>query len=181
VVSSTSESIWLAFWKLVDLTRLVVTQFCTLTLQVDVNVVTDEGTTAFCLACWQGHKAACEVLLQHGADPHLKNSFGCGAGLWAVQGGCDLPFLQFLYNDCGVSLDYLNNNKHSALHKAAQRGLQEVCEWLVHTVGLKDCQYFQESHDERSTPATLARFTGAEGLADWLATFEQQGQRDETN
>jgi ankyrin repeat protein len=140
--------------------------------QVDVNGVSAEGTTAFCFACWQGQKEVCQTLVKHGADPLLINTFGCGAGLWAVQGGREVSFLRFLHEEMNVPFDYLNHNKHSALHKAGQRGLQNVCEWLINTVGLKDPEYFQESHDEKSTPATLARFSGAVELADWLATFE---------
>ena len=46
------------------------------------DVPTDDGTTAFCLAAWQGQIETCRLLVQRGCDPHTVNSYGCNVFMW---------------------------------------------------------------------------------------------------
>ena len=97
---------------------------------VDVDRGTKDGTTALCWAAWQGQVEVCEYLVGGaGADPHTVNSYGCNAAMWAAQ-GAQLPTCRYL-RTLGVDFSRLNANGQGCLHKAAQRGAREVCEWLV--------------------------------------------------
>lgn len=93
---------------------------------------TQDGTTAFGLACWQRHLHVMEFLHQNGCDIHALNSFGCSPVLWCSQGthGDGLVALQWLY-DKGCEISLINHNGHGILHKSAQRGQQNVAEWFV--------------------------------------------------
>ena len=62
----------------------------------------------------------------------------------------------------------------TALHKAAQRGRKEVCEWLIGPeVRLSGAAHFAPNRAEQSRPCDLARFAGHEELARWLAALPE--------
>ena len=99
---------------------------------INIDAKTQDGTTAFCWACWQGHTEVMRFLYENNADVHLQNIFGCNAVQWAAQGEIDITGMQFLLS---ISCDFLliNSNGHGAVHKCAQRGKESICKWLFDT------------------------------------------------
>jgi hypothetical protein len=64
---------------------------------------------------------------------------------------------------------YLNSNRHSLLHKAAQRGHTSVCQWLLgNECALDDVALEEMWHrdGEGYDPAGLARLHGFDECAD---------------
>lgn len=58
------------------------------------------------------------------------NSFGCNAVLWAAQSNrIGLDVIQFL-EEIGCDLELINSNGHGIIHKSAQRGKLDVCDWM---------------------------------------------------
>jgi len=103
---------------------------------------TADGTTAFCWAAWQNHEPVCRYLASRtqqseheglvlSCNPHSVNSYGCNAAMWACQGEASVALCSFLLNGLGVSFGLLNDSGQGCLHKAAQRGRRDVCEWLL--------------------------------------------------
>jgi hypothetical protein len=69
-------------------------------------------------------------LHEKGADVNSVNSFGCNAVLWAAQSNrMGLHIIQFL-EEIGCDLELINSNGHGIVHKSAQRGKLDVCEWM---------------------------------------------------
>jgi hypothetical protein len=97
----------------------------------NVDTATDEGTTAFCWAAWQGHLKVLSYLHDDcHCDVHARNRFKCNAALWAVQGTASIACLDLL-SSYGSRFDAINSNGHGAFHKAAQRNKLRVVQWLV--------------------------------------------------
>jgi ankyrin repeat protein len=49
----------------------------------DVDRPTSDGTTALCMAAWQGHLGIVRFLVEGaGADPTAVNSYGCNVAMW---------------------------------------------------------------------------------------------------
>jgi hypothetical protein len=135
------------------------------TCSADVNVVTGDGTTPFHYAVWQGHMDVCKwMVFQAGCNFSAMNEFGCNAIQWAVQTG-NLEMCRWL-SALGLDLTIVNNNGHSALHKAASKGQAYVCEWLLNEecLGLEALQ----PDSDGSTPGLMARLEGYSSLADAL-------------
>ena len=65
------------------------------------------------------------------ADPHTRNSYGCNAAMWAAQGGAPLDLCRYMHAELAVDFTRVNANGQGCLHKAAQRGQQDMCEWLL--------------------------------------------------
>jgi ankyrin repeat protein len=99
-------------------------------LGVCVNAKTADGTTAFCWAAWQGHLHVLQFLQAKGCETNWLNWYGCNASLWAAQGLGSPELLQWL-EAVGSCCFVVNSNGHGVLHKAAQRGKFELCEWFV--------------------------------------------------
>ena len=137
-----------------------------------VDVATDDGTTAFCWASWQGHLDVMKFLVAAGCNPHLKNKYGCNAAMWAVQGDGGVAECKYL-KSLGVAFNGLNLNGHGTVHKAAQRGKREVAEWLLCEEGtITESQLGRDG--EGYSPAGLAAVEGHAALAAWLAEKETQ-------
>lgn len=134
---------------------------------LDVDEGTADGTTAFHWAVWQGHVALARWLVDEaGCDCRSVNSFGCNAVQWCAQTG-DLAMLQFV-RGVGLDLGLLNNNGHSALHKAAVKGQAEACAWLLDEArGGLGAAHLRADGDG-NTPAAMARMEGHEELAKML-------------
>lgn len=131
----------------------------------DVNVTTGDGTTPFHYAVWQGHLALCKwFVYQAACDWASLNDFGCNAIQWAAQTD-DLDMCRWLAA-LGLDVAVVNNNGHSAVHKAANKGQARVCEWLLNeeSLGLVHLQPDQDGN----TPAVMARLEGHGALADAL-------------
>jgi ankyrin repeat protein len=115
-------------------------------LQRRVEAMTQDGTTAFGWAAWQGHVSVLRLLHErYRANVQTTNQFGCNAALWASQGPSSarnnadngssndrdtLMVLQWLER-VGCSLYAVNHSGHGVLHKAAQRGRRDLCEWFI--------------------------------------------------
>jgi ankyrin repeat protein len=158
-----------------------------------VNAATEDGTTAFCWAAWQGHAAVCKYLVSAGADPKVVNSYGCNAAMWACQGCADgdadrspllptakaaaassLELCRYLLH-LGLDFSLLNANGQGCLHKAAQRGNRDVCEWLLGpevAFAANGAKVLGPNSAEGSRPSSLARFAGHGDLATWLSEKE---------
>jgi hypothetical protein len=90
------------------------------------------------------------------------------------EGGAALESCRYLHGR-GVDFDRINTNGQGCLHKAAQRGNTELCQWLVHTLRVGE-HHFKPNAAEESTPAQLAHYSGHKELAAWLRELEQGKQ-----
>jgi ankyrin repeat protein len=113
-----------------------------------------------------------KFLYSHGCNVHKKNAFGCNAVLWCAQGeGARLETLQWL-KTIGCSMSLVNSNGHGALHKAAQRGRDDIVGWLVEELGDSiDFEWIGPDSDGYC-PSDLAGVGGHVELARQLATVE---------
>lgn len=100
-----------------------------------VDVTSGEGTTPFHLACFGGHVAAAQLLLQLGAQATQANEWGCTAAHWlgmtrspSEQHGLELCRL---LQQQGVSFVERQKQGHSALHKAALHGNKVIVDWMA--------------------------------------------------
>jgi ankyrin repeat protein len=156
-----------------------------------VDVPTDDGTTAFCWAAWQGHMDVMQYLIAQGADPNAMNRHGCNAAMWSVQGAGGVPQCEYLRDVLGCAFDKINRNGHGTVHKAAQRGKQRLAEWLLTpaevshvakkkkksrtgchrtSCGLGHVHVGRDS--EGFTPSGLAAIEGFAELSAWLKVQE---------
>ena len=117
--------------------------------------------TAFCWAAWQNHLPVCRYLREHAkCNARLTNTYGCNAALWAAQGGASTDMCRYLAN-AGVPFDVVNANGQGPLHKAAQRGCADICEWLLTSPNVHLSKaHFSPNAAEASTPSELARMAG---------------------
>lgn len=147
---------------------------------VDIDAETLDGTTAFCWACWQGHEDVMQYLYSKGANTTKLNSYGCNAVLWAAQStACGLLSIKWL-RDIGLDMEVVNTNGHGMLHKSAQRGKEDVCQWildeyLTQVTGDISRSLLQIGPDaEGFCPSDLAGVEGYVSLAEWLVTRESE-------
>jgi ankyrin repeat protein len=149
-----------------------------------LEAATQDGTTAFGWACWQRHLEVMKCLCHAGCQMDGVNSFGCSPVLWCSQGtnGDGLAALQWL-KEQGCLMQRVNNNGHGVLHKAAQRGQQDVGEWFVKECilnGVEDADKKQAENllllvgpdVEGYCPSDLAGMEGHEDFAKFLAKVE---------
>lgn len=147
---------------------------------------TDDGTTAFHWAAWQGRADVLAWLAgDEGGGPcdvRRKNAYGCDAALWCAQGSGGVATCEALER-LGVDFQGRNENGHTALHKAAQRGKADVVRWLLEKwerEGAVDPErHFGEDVDGL-TPAQLASTEGHAALAEELREREGalRGERE---
>ena len=130
-----------------------------------------------------------------GCNVHLSNSFGCNAVLWAAQGtnSHNHKTIQWL-SSIGCNVYQINTNGHGILHKSAQRGNFESCQWFLQTFynhlmnrNEKESSSIQSHNNddknvlfmigpdkENCCPSDLAGMEGHGELAIWLAEKECQ-------
>ena len=100
-----------------------------------VDEASGDGTTPLHLACFGGHAHAFELLVDHGADPHRRNDWGCTAAHWIAMTKSQSK--DEVWSFCkelqrrGVSFADKQMQGHTALHKAAQRKNRLVVEWMA--------------------------------------------------
>jgi len=162
--------------------HLDVVQYLVDVVKVNLDASTVDGTTAFCWACWQGHFSILRFLHDRGCDVHRLNSFGCNAMLWCAQGSgnCSLEIMQWLHEIVGVALYLVNSNNHGVLHKAAQRGNEDVCKWFVSSTLCATTGISQQTmlsligpDSDICCPSDLAGMAGHQDLAEWIANQEE--------
>lgn len=136
---------------------------------------TTDGTTPFCWSAWQGHRLVLEFLLDAGANVNSKNSFGCNACLWAAQGKGDEELMEWL-DSMGCDIIAINTNGHCILHKAAQRGHDNICRWFLRCLKeIKECPLELLGPDsDNCAPSDLAGMEGYKDLAKMLAREEME-------
>lgn len=115
-------------------------------------------------------------MLGSGCDINSLNSFGCNALLWCAQGAATPEILSWLL-ESGANFSLVNDNGHSALHKAAQRGNEPACKWLVDRfiTDVKnelDGLPFIGPDTEGACPSDLCGMNGHESLSNWLSKHE---------
>ena len=135
----------------------------------DPNALTSDGSPPLHWAVWQGRLPVCQWLVNvAGARLHTRNSFGCNAFQWAAQCPTDdaVPLCRWLHAR-GLDARVLNRNGHSALHKAAIKGSDAVCDWLLNEGGLGEAHMLPDR--DGNTPAAMAH---AEGFAELAARLE---------
>lgn len=143
----------------------------------DVYAETDDGTTVFHWTSWQGHVEILELLIGCAKDTEKLvqhcNSYGCNAALWAAQGAASVATFQFLqFVKC--PLNVVNHAQHGVLHKAAQRGNPEICEWFVNAVLCRETEWRLIGPDEDGClPSDIAGMQGSEELALYLMHQEE--------
>lgn len=138
----------------------------------EIDAATDDGTTALAWACWTGRSAVMRWLLEScAADAGACNAFGCTPPMWSAQGAATVPDLELLRKH-GAAFAAVNANGHSMLHKAAQRGRRDVCEWLLASAMRCEALGLSRRHAapdlEGFTPPQLARVEGHIELGKWL-------------
>ena len=139
--------------------------------QVPVDTMTDDGTTPFCWCCWQGHTELARYLVKKGCDPHAINRYGCNVTMWSVQGCANVELLHLL-KDLGCSFLLKNSNNHGCMHKAGQRGKQDVVEWLVKEIpNILHVDHFNKD-GEGYRPSGLAHVEGHVALTEVLRGIE---------
>lgn len=151
--------------------HLAIVKYLVEDCQVDLDAVTADGTSAFGWACWQGHLEIIKYLKERDCDVHKTNSFGCNAVLWCAQGdGNQLESMQYLLS-IGCQMCVTNSNGHGTLHKAAQRGREDLVDWLVRH--LKPISFAWIGPDvEGCCPSDLAGMEGHVDLATKLVEHE---------
>ena len=102
------------------------------------------------------------------------NSFGCNAVLWSAQSS-----IQWL-KSIELNMGLVNSNGHRMLHKSAQRGKNDVRQWIFETyqyppnrkddIGNNNMDLLLRiSPDEEGCcPSDLAGMEGFHSLANWL-------------
>jgi ankyrin repeat protein len=151
----------------------------------NIDAATVDGTTAFGWAAWQGHQPILDRLWQAGCNVQSRNRFGCNAALWAAQGRDASPATLQWLSQRGCSVLITNHSRHGVLHKAAQRGHRDLCQWFVvqwlrrpddggGSTGAGTCQFWEliGPDCDNSTPSDLAGMEGHEPLAQWLVQME---------
>ena len=136
---------------------------------VSLENKTSDGTTAFCWASWQAHMDIMTYLHDNGCNISSKNKFGCNAALWAAQGNGDINTLEWL-DSVGCSIYLVNSNGHGVLHKAAQRGREDIVRWFCDRI--QDPTIFCQADTEGYTPSKLAEIEGFDAIASFLKSFE---------
>jgi len=100
-----------------------------LSLGMNPNTRTTNGTTMLMFAAFGGHVACGEILLENGAAMDSRNAWDCDVGHFAAMGG-SVAACKWLAS-LDVKLDRRQRSGHTALHKAADAGMLEACEYLL--------------------------------------------------
>ena len=155
--------------------HLKVVQYLLDECNANIEAATVDGTTAFCWASWQGHLEVMRYLQSRGCDVNAINSFGCNATLWSAQGEGGLETMKWLCDGVGCDFMRINENGHSILHKAAQRGKQKVVEWVLGRTEGKSHEAIKLIGPdlEQHCPSDLAGMEGHVELAEWLSEKEK--------
>lgn len=133
---------------------------------------TEDGTTPFCWASWQGHLNIMQLFYQYGCQVNTMNKYGCNAVLWAAQhqppngeGDVDdhhhddsamvVNVLQWLI-DVGCHYLVVNHSGHGVLHKGAQRGSRDTCTWYLNQLTTMIEQQQKQHHDTLSSDFVIS-------------------------
>ena len=73
-----------------------------------------DGSTAFLMACKQGHLSVCKLLIQHGANPKLRTEDGSTSLLLAAATG-SVDLVEFLLALCHADINECNEDGFTPL------------------------------------------------------------------
>lgn len=104
------------------------------TRNTGVNTLDPEENSLVSLAAGQGHSEAVALLIEAGANVHLKNRAGQDALMCAVQGG-SLEVAQILV-EAGADVHSRDRRERSVLHYAVFRQDPEMVDYLVAESGV---------------------------------------------
>lgn len=103
----------------------------------DVNITNALGNTPLHAASLRRNAPICRELLNHGANICVTNNRGSSLlqyAIFGLQGSApslgDITFIKFLINN-GIEVNSRDSIGSTALHSAAQCGLQRICELLL--------------------------------------------------
>ncbi|KAJ1535436.1 hypothetical protein HK096_002548 [Nowakowskiella sp. JEL0078] len=119
----------------------------------DVDLRTSDGTTALHFACLGAHLPVVKRLIQAGANPKAKNTWGCTAPHWIAMsrssssGHTDLPV-----------------SSHTTVIETSKKDIMEICDYLRDELNLG----FDESQKEGHTPAHKAAMKGMKDMIEWF-------------
>lgn len=143
---------------------------------VDINIGTDDGTTALHYATWTGAVETVRWLVEIGqCDINQKNYFGCNTSQWCALNG-NTATMQYLFSH-GLDVCVINSNGRSALHKAAIKGNKDISIWMITPVsdggGGLNFKHLQADKDG-NTPSMLALAHGHNQLFTWFKIIERK-------
>ena len=148
--------------------------------RVDINIGTDNGTTPLHFCIWQGHIECIKYCIETaGCNINQLNIYGCSASHWAGYNG-QVEIMQYLFYH-GLDYNVLNDNRRSALHKAAVKGHCEACVWLIQSLEDGGCGYtsvHMKPEKEGDYPYALAASAGHHDLAAYLYSIHIQYKVD---
>lgn len=136
-------------------------------LTARLEAATADGTTAFAWAAWQGHLEVLRVLHdRYHCQTTTMNHFGCNPVLWAAQGSNENAVSVVIWlEQSGCPIHCINHSGHGLLHKAAQRGRQDLCAWffqekLFHWLLLEDERSTSDTSISNATPPSIDSLAG---------------------
>lgn len=100
--------------------------------KANVNFVDKVGTSALYIAAQKGHVAACELLLEAGADPNIKNTAGSSPLAVAVF-HCNAPIVLLMLKSRVVIDEPVGSEGSTAVMMAAgSLDVDILCQLLLH-------------------------------------------------
>lgn len=115
--------------------RIHICQYLLDHYNMDINSITNDGTSAFHLTAWSGEFEMCKWLVANNCNPHIINTFGCNAIHFACLAG-NLEMCKWLYQDLKLDVRLVQLQGHHTLHKAAWAGHKDICKWLQDEIGI---------------------------------------------
>ena len=109
---------------------------------LDFNVQEGDKMTPLCYAAMAGRKAVAKVLIDKGVDVNRPSDIGMTPLMLAVHNNLAEVAETLLCAD-GIDLDYLNDNRSSALGYAVKYGLKKTVE-LLKQRGAAVCKFYGE-------------------------------------
>ena len=136
---------------------------------INFDCLTFDGTSALQLACYAGKLSTVTYLIEQGCNVNWKNNYGCNSLFFSCI-GAQFEISKYLYEKCQVDAFAIQNQGHSALHKAAYTGSKDICIWLQDVVGLDKTCVLEDR--KCHTARDLARIKGFYELADILIRWQ---------
>ena len=130
--------------------------------KIAINKTDSSGMTPLHWAITKGHITCVTLLLEHGADPNMRNIIADNTALiLAVETGSSEIVRLLINSQCNVNA--VTTTGKSALHEAADRGYLDICELLIPCGAYVDMQT-----SEGDTPLMLATRNGHSNVASYL-------------